>query len=75
MTKYEKGLPARLREVEAREIIVFYGVPLQDGASDQVIAYEKQTPESGGRVLMQDGRTIKKMTADEFKAAPKAGKG
>jgi hypothetical protein len=38
-----------------------------------VLAYETEVPEKGGAVLMQDG-TVKTMTADEFKSAPKAGK-
>ena len=32
----------------------------------------KAVPEQGGLVLLQDGWTVKTMTADEFKAAPKA---
>ena len=73
VTKYEKIYPAACGKLKSGEIVVFFGVPLQDGASDQVLAYEKKAPESGGRVLMQDGKTIKEMTADEFKAAKKAG--
>ena len=45
-----------------------------DAVSDAVLAYQKQVPESGGKVLMLD-RRVKTMTADEFKAAKKAGKG
>jgi hypothetical protein len=37
--------------------------------SSEVLAYEKQVPESGGYVLLLN-RTIKRMTPDEFKAAP-----
>lgn len=40
------------------------------GTSPEVLAYQKQVPEQGGYVLMLD-RTVKKMTAEEFKAAPK----
>ena len=35
-----------------------------------MLAYHKDVPEKGGEVLMQDG-TAKKMTAEEFQAAPK----
>ncbi len=45
----------------------------QGEPADAVLAYRKTVPEQGGQVLMQDGWTIKSMTADEFKAAPKAG--
>lgn len=36
-----------------------------------VVAYEKKVPAEGGLVLREDG-TVKEMTADEFKSAPKA---
>lgn len=39
----------------------------------EILAYGKEVPESGGYVLLLD-RTVKKMTAEEFRAAPKAGK-
>jgi len=32
----------------------------------------KTVPQQGGYVLLQDGKTIKKMTADEFNAASQA---
>src|SRR5262245_17284064 len=60
-------------------IIVNWGATLPDtdetpgkNPSPEILAYWKGVPESGGYVLMLD-RTIKQMTADEFKAAPKAG--
>src|SRR5205823_3309087 len=69
------GVPA----VRAGEIVVQWGATLPDtneepgkNPSPQVLAYWKQVPEQGGYVLMLD-RTVKKMTAEEFKAAPKAG--
>ena len=37
--------------------------------SNEVLAYQKEVPENGGYVLMLN-RVVKKMTADEFKAAP-----
>lgn len=52
-------------------LIVVWGQTI--GTGKDVIAYEKAVESSGGHVLLQDG-TVKKMTADEFKAAPKAGK-
>jgi hypothetical protein len=42
-------------------------------AAATVLAYEKDVPTAGGQVLFQDG-TVRGVTADEFKAAPKAGK-
>jgi hypothetical protein len=73
LAKYEKLFAVGYPKVKRGDIVLFYGIPLEDGAADKVLAYEKKTPESGGLVLMQDGKTIKKMTPDEFKAAPKSG--
>ena len=39
--------------------------------SEAVLAFPDGESEQGGRVLPQDGRTMKRMTADEFKAAPR----
>jgi hypothetical protein len=74
LAKYEKIHPLAVRKLKTGEIVFFYGAPVQDSASNTVLAYEKQAPESGGYVLMGDGTTIKKMTADDFKSANKAGK-
>jgi hypothetical protein len=59
-------------------IVVQWGATLLDlgeepgkVSSPEVLAYVKAVPEQGGPVLMLD-RTIKKMSAEEFKAAPKA---
>jgi hypothetical protein len=65
--------------VRTGTIVLRYGATLPDtneepvqGESDEVLAYQKQVPESGGKVLMLN-RTVKTMTADEFKAAKMAG--
>ncbi len=67
--------------VRTGEVVLLYGTPLSDtneepgqSKSDEVLAYQKQVPESGGEVLMLD-RSVRTMTADEFKAARKSGKG
>jgi hypothetical protein len=71
--------PGGLMGLDARNTVVFFGAELTDLAiepgqtpSDKVLAYEKKTPEQGGYVLMLD-RTVKKVTADEFRSLPKAG--
>jgi hypothetical protein len=63
--------------LQSGKIIALYGATLPDtdedpghAESSEVLAYEKEVPESGGYVLMLN-RTTKKMTADEFKAAPR----
>ena len=61
-------------------VVLRYGAMLSDTKeepgqtpSDELLAYESQVPEKGGRVLMLD-RTIKTMTPEEFKVAKLAGK-
>jgi hypothetical protein len=75
----ERMSPAGIVALRSGKVVVRFGANLPDtdiepgnSSSDEVLAYEKQAPESGGKVLMLD-RTIRTMTADEFKAAPKAG--
>lgn len=56
------------------DVIVFWGVNVTPGAdstaSDEILAYKSEVPTSGGAVLMKN-LAARKMTADEFKAAPK----
>lgn len=70
--------PEGVNAVKNGDVVVIWGVKLDDlsiegdgDSADEVLAYEKATPEQGGYVLMKN-RDIRKMTADEFKAAPKA---
>lgn len=69
-----QGMPNAVGMLKSGDLVVQWGAPLSPtGESAQaVLAYLKSVPEQGGPVLMQDGETIKTMTADEFKAAPKA---
>jgi hypothetical protein len=62
------------------EVVLRYGAALPStaeepgqGPDDQVLAYFAEVPHGGGKVLMLN-RTVRTMTAEEFKAAPKAGK-
>jgi len=75
----ERMSPAGVVAVRSGEVIVRFGANLPDtdiepgkSTSEKILAYEKEVPEKGGKVLMLD-RTIRTMTADEFKAAPQAG--
>jgi hypothetical protein len=65
--------------LQAGSVILRYGATLPDLSeepgkepSDEILAYLKETPESGGKVLLLN-RTVKSMTADEFKSAKLAG--
>jgi hypothetical protein len=60
-------------------VILRFGATLPDlsedagqSPSEEVLAYVKEVPESGGKVLLLN-RTIKTMTPAEFKAAKLAG--
>lgn len=71
---------AGLDAVLSKAVIVRYGATLPDdkeepgqSPSDEVLAYYADVPQSGGKVLLLN-RTVKTMTADEFKAAKLAGK-
>ena len=80
-----KPPPARLSDLEShegvflsatlgiqrKEIVYQWGTSLSGGSG--IVAYEKDTESAGGWVLTQGG-DVKKMTAEEFKAAPKAAK-
>jgi len=70
----QAGWPVGYKAIKDGNVVVLWGVPVKDGIADKIIAHEQTASESGGFVLMQDGKTVKKMTAEEFKAAPKAGK-
>lgn len=72
LAAYEVGFPSGYLKVKQGDIVVLWSTPFVDGASDKIIAYEKEAPEAGGYVLMQDGTTVKKLTPEQFKTAPKA---
>jgi len=72
LSRYEMGFPSGYERLKTRDIVLIWEAAIEAGASEKVLAYEKTAPESGGYVLMQDGTTVKKLTAEEFQAAPKA---
>jgi hypothetical protein len=66
--------PFAVSMIKSGDLIVQWGAPVsaEGETADAVLAYVKTVPDQGGNVLMQDSRTIKRMTAQEFKTAPKA---
>ncbi len=72
---FSDGSPTGIVAVKQGDVVVVWEVKLSEDAAsdsaDEVLAYAKEVPEKGGLVLMKN-RQIKSMTADEFKAAPKA---
>jgi hypothetical protein len=72
---YETTLSFGWAKLERGEYVVFWGSGLASTpeAGRTVLVYEKKVPTEGGNVILRDG-TVKRMTPDEFRAAPKAGK-
>ena len=71
LATYEPVHQAALHGLSTGTCTYFWGSDLSGGQA--VLAFETKAEKEGGYVLLQDG-TIKKMTAAEFAAAPKAGK-
>lgn len=68
-----QGYPNAMEMLNSGDLVVKWGlsVPTDGEGGAVVLAYEKNVSKEGGNVLMQDGKTIKKMTADEFNSASK----
>ena len=76
LAPYFENSKKLLDHLKTKRIEFYYGVGLlqmTEGSSNTVLAYEKDTPEKGGLVLFGDG-SVRKLSADEFKKAPKAKK-
>jgi hypothetical protein len=73
--RYQSMFSRGYEAVKSGNVVVLWGAPLKGegevGKDEAVVAYEKNVPTEGGYVLLSAG-TIKKMTASEFQAAPKA---
>jgi hypothetical protein len=69
-------VPAAVAAIKSGDVKVYWGVGIDDGpeAASTVLAFQKDVPENGGEVLMQDGNA-RRMTAEEFKAAKKPAEG
>ena len=57
--------------VRSGDLVYLWGAGFAPGGT-KVVAFEKKAEAEGGLVLLQDG-SVKHMTADELKAAPRAG--
>jgi hypothetical protein len=66
----EPMLPLAGPLIRNGELVYVWGATYAPG-SQKVAAFEKKAATEGGWVLMQDG-TVREMSADEFRAAPKA---
>jgi hypothetical protein len=77
LDRYQSMFPRAHEAVKSGAVVVLWGAAQkgegESGKDEAVVAYEKAVPTDGGYVLLSAG-TVKKMTAAEFSAAPKAGK-
>lgn len=79
LNAFADTLPTGLGAARKGEVVVLWGVapvePNPAGTSSpegqEILAYQQEAPDSGGGVLTRD-LTIKRLSAEEFKAAPKA---
>jgi hypothetical protein len=76
--RHRSASPRGYQAVKSGEVVVLWGGGIQgEGEAakggGEIAAYEKDVPTNGGYVLLTSGE-VKKMTAAEFEAAPKAGK-
>src|SRR5690606_17082612 len=73
---FSDGSPTGFSAIKQGNVVVIWDVDLnperEADSPDEVLAFAKEVPETGGAVLMKN-RSIKTMTAEEFQAAPKAG--
>lgn len=73
LEKTGAAAPVGTAAVIRGEVVYVWGTGLKSApdAAGTVLAYEKAADTSGGWVLTQGGQ-VKRMTADEFRSAPKA---
>lgn len=70
LDRYAPGMDLGYSALQAGRVTPVWGAGA-DEASTEVLACEKKVPADGGWVLLRNG-TVKQMTAEEYKAAPKA---
>jgi hypothetical protein len=75
--RFQAMYPRGYEAVKSGDVVVVWGTPIKGegevGKDEQLLAYEKNAPTEGGFVLLSAG-TVKKVSASEFNALPKAGK-
>jgi hypothetical protein len=76
LNRFTSIFPLAYEAVKSGAVVVVWSAAMKGegevkGGGGEVIAYEKDSPASGGYVLLTSGE-VKEMTADEFKSAPKA---
>jgi hypothetical protein len=69
LSEHEDALPNALQPIRDGQIVVVWRIGYTPSSSN-VLAYAKDAPERGGKVLLRNG-TVKEMSADEFRSAKK----
>ncbi|AMV35961.1 hypothetical protein [Planctomyces sp. SH-PL62] len=64
------ALPRALEALRSGEVVIAWGLDLEEYGGTSVIGYEKDAPDKGGAVVLGDG-TVVELTAEEFQAASK----
>ena len=68
----EPMAPMSAEFIKNGKLVYYWGSGLKTGGQS-IIAHEKDAETSGGWVLLEDG-SVKKLTSEQFSAAPKAAK-
>lgn len=68
--KLAAGLPGAVEALKSGEVVIYWGVNLDEYGGASLIGYEKKTPEQGGVVILGDGSTTE-ITPELFKTIPK----
>lgn len=72
LERIEPMIPLAGPAIRSGELVYLWGAGY-DPTGTQVVAYERKAETEGGMVLLQNA-TVEKMTAEQLKTAPKAGK-
>ena len=65
----KRDMPQVYRAIQDGAYVVYWNAPFTP--DDAIVVYERDAPTKGGAVLAADGG-VSNLTAEEFRAAPKA---
>ena len=68
--KMGTALPKALEALRSGDVVIYWGVNLDEYGGASLIGYEKQVPEKGG-VIILGGGTTPEVTAEVFRTIPK----
>lgn len=62
--------PGALEALKSGEVVIYWGVNLDEHGGTTLIGHEKDAPEQGGRVILGDG-TVVELDADQIRELPR----